>query len=172
MSGDYVYQKSRKNIWKKFGGKEKMSTFAIPNEKRVTEKALSLVLEVHWKDWNCTRSKYREKYNLSRSVDSFVRIEKCQWQAKSYIIIQWRVWSWLRMNASGRLNTCKSRGSMRRRFVEVLMATGARVRNAWATCPFQGDNRWKRRLIPHGIIKRHLLVIKEIRKRIGSRDIS
>ena len=34
------------------------------------------------------------------------------------------------MNASGRLNTCKSRGSMRLRFVKVLMATGARVRNA------------------------------------------
>ena len=34
------------------------------------------------------------------------------------------------MNASGRLNTRKSRGSMRLRFVEVLMATGARVRNA------------------------------------------
>ena len=27
------------------------------------------------------------------------------------IHLQWRVWSWLRMNASGRLNTCKSRGS-------------------------------------------------------------
>ena len=26
--------------------------------------------------------------------------------------LQWRVWSWLRMNASYRLNTCKSRGSM------------------------------------------------------------
>jgi len=25
--------------------------------------------------------------------------------------LQWRVWSWLRMNASGRLNTCKSWGS-------------------------------------------------------------
>ena len=25
--------------------------------------------------------------------------------------LQWRVWSWLRMNASYRLNTCKSRGS-------------------------------------------------------------
>ena len=25
-------------------------------------------------------------------------------------ILQWRVWSWLRMNASGRPNTCKSRG--------------------------------------------------------------
>ena len=28
-----------------------------------------------------------------------------------YNFLQWRVWSWLRMNASGRLNTCKSRGS-------------------------------------------------------------
>ena len=28
------------------------------------------------------------------------------------IYLQWRVWSWLRMNASYRLNTCKSRGSM------------------------------------------------------------
>ena len=27
--------------------------------------------------------------------------------------LQWRVWSWLRMNASYRLNTCKSRGSMK-----------------------------------------------------------
>ena len=27
-------------------------------------------------------------------------------------ILQWRVWSWLRMNASYRLNTCKSRGSI------------------------------------------------------------
>ena len=27
--------------------------------------------------------------------------------------LQWRVWSWLRMNASGRLNTCKSRGNAR-----------------------------------------------------------
>ena len=31
---------------------------------------------------------------------------------KTLFFIQWRVWSWLRMNASGRLNTCKSRGSI------------------------------------------------------------
>ena len=30
----------------------------------------------------------------------------------SKTFLQWRVWSWLRMNASYRLNTCKSRGSM------------------------------------------------------------
>ena len=29
---------------------------------------------------------------------------------KHYFLLQWRVWSWLRMNASGRPNTCKSRG--------------------------------------------------------------
>ncbi len=29
---------------------------------------------------------------------------------KHNIFLLWRVWSWLRMNASGRLNTCKSRG--------------------------------------------------------------
>ena len=31
---------------------------------------------------------------------------------KNKEILQCRVWSWLRMNASYRLNTCKSRGSM------------------------------------------------------------
>ncbi len=35
------------------------------------------------------------------------------------------------MNASDRLNTCKSRGSMG--VAILLMATGARVRNAYAT---------------------------------------
>ena len=43
--------------------------------------------------------------------------------------IQRRVWSWLRMNASGRPNTCKSRGKAH--FGEYT--TGARVRNAYAT---------------------------------------
>ena len=51
------------------------------------------------------------------------------------------------MNASDRLNTCKSRG-----IAAVAIppaATGARVSNAYATCPLQGNNREKFRLIPH-----------------------
>jgi hypothetical protein len=45
--------------------------------------------------------------------------------------LQWRVWSWLRMNASGRLNTCKSWGS---RGVAIRsLATGKRVRNTYTT---------------------------------------
>jgi hypothetical protein len=49
------------------------------------------------------------------------------------------------MNASGRPNTCKSRGSI----YFGMMATGARVRNAYATYPLQGDSPGKPGLIPH-----------------------
>ena len=62
------------------------------------------------------------------------------------------------MNASGRLNTCKSRGS--ERVAILLSATGARVRNAYATYLIQGDNLSKGRLTPHNIIFRHLGIIK------------
>ena len=36
---------------------------------------------------------------------------KNYWRQMVKTHLQWRVWSWLRMNASGRLNTCKSWGS-------------------------------------------------------------
>ena len=62
------------------------------------------------------------------------------------------------MNASGRLNTCKSRGS---RDVAIhLLATGARVRNAYATYLIQGDNLSKERLKSHSIEKGHPFLIK------------
>ena len=61
------------------------------------------------------------------------------------------------MNASGRLNTCKSRGSI----YFGKMATGARVRNAYATCLVQRDSPWKRGLIPHSITESPGLVIKD-----------
>lgn len=40
------------------------------------------------------------------------------------------------MNASGRLNTCKSRGNI----VLAQMTTGARVRNAYRTYLLQRDS--------------------------------
>ena len=49
------------------------------------------------------------------------------------------------MNASGRLNTCKSRGSTD----FGLVATGKRVRNTYATYPLLGDSPEKFGLIPH-----------------------
>ena len=58
------------------------------------------------------------------------------------------------MNASGRLNTCKSRGKV------AISETGARVSNAYATYPVQGDSPEKFGLIPHKDIERHLLIFK------------
>ena len=51
------------------------------------------------------------------------------------------------MNASDRLNTCKSRGSAV--VATPLAATGALVSNTYATCPGQGDKPGKLGLIPH-----------------------
>ena len=58
------------------------------------------------------------------------------------------------MNASGRLNTCKSRGSL------AIDETGARVRNAYAIYLLQGNSPEKFGLMPHGIIVWHHIIIK------------
>ena len=62
------------------------------------------------------------------------------------------------MNASGRLNTCKSRGN-RGKFT-YLLTTGARVRNAYATYLIQEDSPEKSGLILHSIIYPHGYIIK------------
>ena len=45
--GNFLCIKTQKIFSEKFGGKEKMSTFAIPNEKRGAERPSSLVRKVH-----------------------------------------------------------------------------------------------------------------------------
>ena len=60
------------------------------------------------------------------------------------------------MNASGRLNTCKSRGNR----IAILLTTGARVSNAYETYLKLEDSLEKSGLILHSIIRRHLLIIK------------
>ena len=63
------------------------------------------------------------------------------------------------MNASYRLNTCKSRGSMR--VAIPLMATGARVRNTYPIYPWLGNSLSKERLMPDGLSVRHLAGSKD-----------
>ena len=67
------------------------------------------------------------------------------------------------MNASGRPNTCKSRGSIH--FGE--MATGERVRNAYATYLLLRDSPEKFGLIPYGTIEWHRLIVKDLSVRDG-----
>ena len=60
------------------------------------------------------------------------------------------------MNASGRLNTCKSRGNREL----APLTTGARVRNAYATYLILENSPEKFGLILHSIIKWHHLILK------------
>ena len=59
-------------------------------------------------------------------------------------------------------NTCKSNG----RGELAPWVSGGRVSNAWATYLLLGNNRRKRLLIPHNIVSRHLVTIKDF---IGGR---
>ena len=56
------------------------------------------------------------------------------------------------MNASGRLNTCKSN----------VATHGARVRNAYATYLLLGNNPAKAGIIPHNIFVTHVIEIKDL----------
>jgi hypothetical protein len=67
------------------------------------------------------------------------------------------------MNASGRLNTCKSRGSA----VAILAATGKRVRNTYRTYLDLGHSPEKSGLTPHNINEWHHLIIKNLLDRDG-----
>ena len=64
------------------------------------------------------------------------------------------------MNASYRLNTCKSRGSGG---VAIhLPATGARVSNAYPTCLPLRDSLSKERLIPDAALTPHGVGVKDL----------
>ena len=57
------------------------------------------------------------------------------------------------MNASGRLNTCKSDGNIEK--LAFLMTSGARVRNAYTIYLIQEDSPKKLGLILHSIVSLH-----------------
>ena len=56
--------------------------------------------------------------------------------------------------------------------ISVLVATGGRVRNAYATCLMQGDSPWKRGLIPDVDGHRMVSYPKVRCPGMGSRPIS
>ena len=70
----------------------------------------------------------------------------------NWIFTNWRVWFWLRTNAGGVVQACKSHDSARN--------SGRRVSNTWAIYPRVGDNISKEVLIPDNIIRWHHRVIK------------
>ena len=65
---NYFLEKVSETAYKKFGGKEKMSTFAIPFEKRVLTRGKDKFIE---KTDLLYKKQVPRKYNLSRSVNFF-----------------------------------------------------------------------------------------------------
>ena len=72
------------------------------------------------------------------------------------------------MNAGGVPNTCKSSGDIERFFGYFLYLSGGWVSNTWVTCPAQGNNSWKRLLIPHMLTAPHGAGRKAITVKDGS----
>ena len=121
-----------------------------------------------------------EKQSRWRLVWS-LKIEQIKYKVKNqqffmskFLELKWlnfllRVWSWLRTNAGGVPNTCKSSD-------EVLFGewiSGGRVSNTWVTCLIEGDSLSKGRLIPHNIALPHDSAIKGvIRYKMDPRRIS
>ena len=87
-----------------------MRTFAAPFEKRVTRKS---GYDKFIEKTDLLYKKQVPRNTIYREALISLWNYKCQDKLRDIKNIQWRVWSWLRMNASGRLNTCKSRGSMK-----------------------------------------------------------
>ena len=90
------------------------------------------------------REREKKIIDTTGRKDKEKAILKCFKQIRTFEITSsgnklWRVWSWLRMNASGRLNTCKSNGNSRACF-------GWRVAHGWVTRTQPTYKRW----IPSG----------------------
>ena len=103
-------------------GSESRRTFALADGKNGGAREFRETAKVLWKDSiNLFVEKYRRLGNSedelaqgkSLSIPPLINKIRCvRVQRKNKTLdIQWRVWSWLRMNASYRPNTCKSRGS-------------------------------------------------------------
>ena len=69
-----------------------------------------------------------------------------------------RVRSWLRMNAGGAPNTCKSNDEN----IFGYWISGERVSNAWATYPQLRDSKGKLLVIPDNLKIRHLFLSKDL----------
>ena len=148
-----------KNFQNKFGNFEKVVYLCSPFPRGRHED--------HWKYWKISTSKYRETKNRERWF--LWKLIECQDRLRSIKIYKEEFDPGSGWTLAAGL-THASRGAARGS--NTLAATGERVRNAWATCPYPGHKRWKRRLISHNNRSRMTPVWKIRRIRMSSRDIS
>ena len=101
--------KKERVLWKTYINREVVqeasyiiiySVIRVKDTNRQFEKIESLLWASIIREWSKSTEQTRHRC---------VKFRFTPWRKE--IFLQWRVWSWLRMNASYRLNTCKSRGS-------------------------------------------------------------
>ena len=150
----------------------------------VTWRHRTLKIKQHWKKQDPCNSKVskdtEEMIFLRNKLD--LSLKDLGFNTKVLRYNFSRVWSWLRTNAGGAPNTCKSNGDtlftewwrceakkferMKKRcastveWIECL--SGGRVSNAWATCLAVGNNTPKGVLIPHDVTRGHPLITKDL----------
>ena len=96
-------KKSKKKFMRVLRGKKKVVSLQSQTNGKVRERKRGR-LAVLWKNG----------MDVANSSKIFLRrSDKVGTDKKQRNYLGWRVWSWLRMNAGGRLNTCKSNGKVR-----------------------------------------------------------
>ena len=107
--GTALAEAGLKKVWKfllkNFADWKKLFIFAVPFRKNRRELKSEIFDRLETTN---NQNKEGTKERMWRTYKKSPRQKK---KKKKKIYLQRRVWSWLRMNASDRPNTCKSRGS-------------------------------------------------------------
>ena len=100
-----------------------------------------------------------------RTIQRESKVEKSTKRSESYARHKFGSWTnfiWDVDPGSGcTLAACLTHASRTKHLDQILSGwrtlwlSGGRVSNAWVTCPVQGDNSWKRLLIPHKPTEAH-----------------
>ena len=103
-------------------GIQESRSFLVKNEwfKNILKKNKKIFCQFKKSFYFCTRKRKRNGFEFvnREEIIKILNIEQPSKERPERVItlsesrknIQWRVWSWLRMNASGRPNTCKPSG--------------------------------------------------------------
>ena len=132
------WKKLMKKIWKKFKKVvDKWKTLCYHKQAVAESDTKStLITEQHDQPWTILRISSEEQ--KPSKVWIFLNSQQaCENPGNKHFNM--RVWSWLRMNAGGVLNTCKSNEALWYFRIDEWLS-GGRVSNAWVTCLIQGDN--------------------------------
>ena len=142
-------EKVTKNAWQtdtKYAKIKKLTRICAGSKPRTVVRLMQIKNRIRKKRFFVTQESsfcqfFWDNLVLNSKVSKITKIKSLEPSVRikpriGFIQLNLRVWFWLRMNAGGVLNTCKSNGC------EELAPyiSGGRVSNAWAICPCLGNN--------------------------------